>query len=73
MIGPNPCKGCTERHTTCHDHCERYHEWRDQHLAQERHLKEQKSRWYTPRSEARDKADDYNIKHPFKGRKGGEQ
>ena len=24
----SPCKGCTERTPGCHDHCERYKEWR---------------------------------------------
>lgn len=23
-----PCKGCEERHTACHDHCERYKQWK---------------------------------------------
>lgn len=73
MIGPNPCKGCTERHRACHDSCEKYKEWHDQYQAQEQHLKAQRSRWYIPRSEARDRADDRIIKHPIKGRKGGKQ
>jgi Fe-S-cluster-containing dehydrogenase component len=73
MIDHNPCKGCTERHLACHDSCEKYKEWRDQYQAQEKSLKAHRSRWYTPRSDARDKRDDYHIKHPTKGRKGGEQ
>lgn len=73
MIDPCPCKGCTDRHTACHDHCEKYQEWSGQHHAEQDDLKTQRSRWYTPRSAARDKADDHNIKHPIKGRKGGNQ
>lgn len=73
MIGPNPCKGCTERHPACHDHCETYQHWAAQSRAEQQHLKEQKARWYIPHSEARDKADDHYIKHPIKGRKGGKQ
>ena len=73
MIGPNPCKGCTDRHPGCHDHCEKHKEWCDQYHAEQEHLKAQKASWYTPRSVARDKNDAYNIKHPIRGRKGGEQ
>ena len=35
MSNPNPtsrhiapCKGCTERYTACHDHCERFKEYK---------------------------------------------
>lgn len=24
----SPCKDCTERHTACHDKCEKYKEWK---------------------------------------------
>ena len=27
-----PCKGCTERHEACHDHCDRYKEWKQPFL-----------------------------------------
>ncbi len=23
-----PCKGCADRHTACHDHCEKYAKWK---------------------------------------------
>ena len=73
MIGPNPCKDCTDRYLGCHDHCERHKEWSEQHQAELQHLKDQKSRWYIPYTAARVERDAYNIKHPLKGRKGGNQ
>ena len=29
-MSPNnaPCKGCADRHTACHDHCEKYAKWK---------------------------------------------
>lgn len=24
----SPCKDCAERHTACHDHCQRYKDWK---------------------------------------------
>ena len=24
----SPCKGCADRHTACHDRCERYAKWK---------------------------------------------
>ena len=27
MNNISPCKGCSERHTVCHDHCAKYSEW----------------------------------------------
>ena len=35
-----PCKGCSERHPGCHDHCEEYKEWKDRYHAQLEHLKD---------------------------------
>ena len=26
-----PCKECTERHTACHDTCEKFAQWREEH------------------------------------------
>lgn len=34
-----PCKGCTDRHSCCHDTCERYKTWkqsRDEALKEQR-------------------------------------
>ncbi len=73
MIDPNPCKGCTERHPACHDHCEDYQRWAAQSRAEQQHLKEQKDRWHIPYSAARVETETYYIKHPLKGRKGGQQ
>lgn len=56
MIDPNPCKGCTERYTACHDYCEKRQKWLEQHHAQQKHLKETKNRWCVPMTAAREKA-----------------
>jgi hypothetical protein len=73
MIEPNPCKGCTERYTACHDHCEKHKKWVEQHRAEQKHLQDQKGRWCIPSSVARDKKRDLYAKGPAKGHKGGEQ
>ena len=26
----SPCKDCSERHTACHDQCQRYKDWKDE-------------------------------------------
>ena len=26
-----PCKDCPDRHTACHDHCEKYKAWKEEH------------------------------------------
>ena len=33
MTNPT-CKDCLERHEACHDHCERFAAWREQHAAE---------------------------------------
>lgn len=30
----NPCKDCQDRFPGCHDHCERFHEWQENHRAE---------------------------------------
>lgn len=56
MIDPNPCNGCTEWYTACHDYCKRRQKWLEQHHAQQKHLKETKNRWCVPMTAAREKA-----------------
>ena len=56
MIEANPCKGCTERCTACHDHCEKYKNWLEQYHAQQKHLKDNANRWSTPMTAARERA-----------------
>ena len=26
----SPCKGCEDRHTACHGHCEKYAKWKEE-------------------------------------------
>ena len=74
MIGPNPCRGCTERYTACHDRCEKHKTWLDQHRAEQKHLTAMKSRWQIPWSSARERTDKSNIKFGAGGHKyGGSQ
>ena len=73
MIDPNPCQGCTERYTACHDHCEKHKKWLEQHHAQQKHLKEQRFRWCIPGSTARDKIRYSYSSGSNKSKKGGEQ
>lgn len=28
--GSPPCRNCEERHTACHDKCDRYHAWKSE-------------------------------------------
>ena len=48
MIDHNPCHGCTERYTACHDRCERRAKWLEQHRAEQKHLAAMKYRWAAP-------------------------
>ncbi len=40
---PAPCKGCTERHEACHDHCPRFLEYRKKHLAMKEAIYQEKT------------------------------
>lgn len=73
MIDPNPCKDCTDRHTACHDHCEKHKQWLTQLHAQQKHLKEQKASWYIPGSVARDKLRNRYNSGSMNGHTGGDQ
>lgn len=73
MIDPNPCQGCDERYTACHDHCEKRAKWLEQYRGQKKHLKEQRARWYIPGSVARDKVRSRYNNGLMKGHKGGEK
>lgn len=42
-----PCKECPERHPACHDHCERYIEWRDKWRAAKERLRQEKTQFST--------------------------
>lgn len=67
MIDPNPCHGCTERYTACHDRCERREKWLAQYHAQQKHLQDCKNRWSIPMTESRQKA--YNKYYHSKNSK----
>lgn len=66
MIDPNPCKGCTERYTACHDYCEKRKKWLEQYHGQQKHLRENTHRWSPPLSASREKA---YAKYPTDNRK----
>lgn len=34
----SPCKDCTERKIACHDHCEKFLEYRKKHLAEKERM-----------------------------------
>jgi hypothetical protein len=68
-----PCLNCPEKYPGCHDHCDKYKEWKERYQAQQKHLADNKYRMCIPRSHARDSIQDHYIKHPVKGHKGGSQ
>lgn len=37
---PTPCMGCSERHTACHDHCDKYAGWKAELQKQKDNRKE---------------------------------
>ena len=39
-----PCKGCEQRHTACHSHCEKYAQWKMERQKMEARKKEYKLR-----------------------------
>lgn len=62
----SPCKGCTDRHPTCHGACDAYKEWLDRyHEAKARSEKQRYGLW-VPISHAREKAKTANIKKPLR-------
>jgi hypothetical protein len=73
MMEHSPCKDCPDRHTACHDSCDKYKEWKERYQAQQQHLKDNKYRMLVPMSEAREKMRTHYTKHPMPGRKGGIQ
>jgi hypothetical protein len=73
MREDSPCKDCPDRHTACHDSCDKYKAWKERYTAQQKHLDDNKYRMLVPMSEAREKASIHYTKHPIPGRKGGIQ
>ena len=49
MRGHSPCMGCQDRHTACHDKCERHKEWKGEADRQKKAQKEYMD-MYTRRS-----------------------
>lgn len=68
----SPCKGCTEKYEACHDHCDKYKEWKERYQAQQKYLRDNRYRMSIPMSHAREKTRDHYIKHPVKNYKGGD-
>ena len=66
-----PCKGCTDRHTACHDSCDKYQEWLARDHAQKKHLQDQRYRFHIPMTSAREKAYENYYFHHRKSSKGG--
>lgn len=74
MMETSPCKGCTDRHTACHDSCEAYKEWRDRYHAQQKHYEANKARWLTPWTANRESRVRRDLKFGNSGHKrGGDQ
>lgn len=48
MRGMSPCTECGERHTACHDKCQKYHEWK----AEAQKIKEAKTAYLEDRQQA---------------------
>lgn len=48
------CKGCTERHSGCHDTCEKYGKAKEfnEHIKAERHKHNKEIAWVIDRAEA---------------------
>ena len=55
MREPNPCHGCTERYTACHDHCKRHKKWKAKHQAEQKYLDDNAYRFSTLWSASREK------------------
>lgn len=73
MMEYSPCKDCPDRHTACHDSCDKYKDWKVRYQAQQKHLNDNKYRMLVPMSEAREKKRTHYTKHPMPGSKGGIQ
>ena len=71
MMEMSPCKGCTTRHTACHDNCEAYKEWRDRYQAQRKQFDANRNRWQAPFSVAGERRLRSYIKHGPGTYKGG--
>ena len=69
----SPCKGCTNRHTACHDSCEAYKEWKERYQAQQKHLETYKNRWQAPWTADGERRARGNIKRGPGSYKGGMQ
>ena len=55
MSEMSPCKGCTNRHTACHDSCDKYKAWRDFENAKKKHFQENRFRFDRPWSPSRER------------------
>lgn len=58
----SPCKDCANRHTACHDSCEKYKEWRARYQAQQQHLDVNKNRFESPWTASRERRTRNNLK-----------
>lgn len=67
-----PCRFCTDKYTACHDHCDKYKEWKERYQAQQKHFEDNKYRLNVPMTHAREKINDHYLKHPLHKR-GGNQ
>lgn len=66
MSRVSPCKDCPDRFPGCHDHCDKYKQWKDERDAEQKHLADNKYRFDIPSSPAREKVRrkygaDYNF------------
>lgn len=65
-----PCKDCPDRHIACHDHCQKYQEWKKAFReAKERSAREHYSPYSPPDTIAARRAMDKGLKDQLRHRK----
>ena len=64
-----PCYGCPDRYPGCHDHCDKYKEWKAKYDEAKKRSEEERYSLYVPESQARKRAYDHYLKDTFRGRK----
>ncbi len=62
MMGTSPCKGCSDRHIACHGSCERYLNWKNDHIAERFYTTCSKQNFYPPITESRERGMNQKLK-----------
>lgn len=65
----SPCKGCPDRYPGCHDHCDKYQEWKAKY--QEGKERSQKDRYtlYDPASPSWQRSHNQRLRDSLRGRR----